>query len=227
MLPITLLAQTKISNSGWFVLNNASKISNKFSVSIDVQLRTEDHWSYLKQTEVSTGVSYNLRASQDIGAGVSIQASRPDQLSSAQVNDLRIFEQYTLRHSLGSIGILHRFRLEQRFIESVMKNDGNEHENIFAQRLRYRLRLIEPIIKQTGDFNKGPFVVLQNEVFLNVQNRKKLNGGLFDQNRLLLAGGYRVSKKLDIEAGYLNAFILGSKIDNVNHIFQFALMTRL
>jgi hypothetical protein len=70
------------------------------------------------------------------------------------------------------------------------------------------------------------FAALQNELFFNVQNKKQLNGSLFDQNRAYLALGYRVSKSFDIEAGYLNQAIKGANANTVNNVAQLALYTR-
>lgn len=119
---------------------------------------------------------------------------------------------------MWNAAISHRLRLEQRFIESA-------DDNFFVQRFRYRFELLKPIQKIEEKFVEGFFAMLQNEVFLNVQNKEKLNGNLFDQNRLLLGGGYRVSKNLDIELGYLNKFTLKSEEKEGTHIVQLALTT--
>src|SRR5690606_14308321 len=75
-----------------------------------------------------------------------------------------------------------------------------------AHRARYFIRNILPINK-TEQFSEGPFVALQNEVFLNVGNKSAVNGKTFDQNRLYLAAGYRFSKQFDLEVGYLNQYV--------------------
>ena len=70
------------------------------------------------------------------------------------------------------------------------------------------------------------FVALQNELFFNIQNNDDLNGSAFDQNRAYLAAGYRFSKKMDIEAGYLNQAINGRTSNTVNNVVQLAVYTR-
>jgi len=75
-------------------------------------------------------------------------------------------------------------------------------------------------------FTKGTFFALQNEVFLNIQNKEFINNSWFDQNRLYIAAGYRFSKKVDIEAGYLRQSINGRAINTVNNVAQLALYTR-
>ena len=70
------------------------------------------------------------------------------------------------------------------------------------------------------------FVALQNEFFLNLQNKDELNGSTFDQNRAYLAVGYRFSKAFDVEAGYLNQAVKGASVNTMNNAVQLALYTR-
>jgi hypothetical protein len=67
---------------------------------------------------------------------------------------------------------------------------------------------------------------LQNEVFGNIQNNAKVNNHVFDQNRAYVALGYRFSKRMDIEAGYLNQYVQQTQAHTINHIAQVALYTR-
>ena len=68
---------------------------------------------------------------------------------------------------------------------------------------------------------------MQNEIFLNVQNKDKINNSLFDQNRVYAALGYRFSPKIDVGAGYMNQSTNGATNDVSNNIVQLALYTRL
>lgn len=77
-------------------------------------------------------------------------------------------------------------------------------------------------MKSSGSF----YTTLQNEAFLNVQNKENLTGHIFDQNRLLVAEGYRVSQKLDMEIGYLNIFS-AKRIDfEDSNVLQLSLSTK-
>ena len=72
------------------------------------------------------------------------------------------------------------------------------------------------------------FVALQNEVFVNFGNTSTVNGKFFDQNRVYLATGFRLSPKADLEIGYMNQYVngRGSQFTN-NHILQLASYLRL
>ena len=75
----------------------------------------------------------------------------------------------TAKNPIRKIPVVNRFRLEQRFIET-------NTTNIFSQRLRYFARAVIPFQKQvTNKFSKGAFFALQEEIFLNLQNKELLN----------------------------------------------------
>jgi hypothetical protein len=136
----------------------------------------------------------------------------------------RIWQQYTYSHKLGKhISVAHRFRLEQRFLGETANNKNDDY---FAQRFRYFVRGIIPFKNDSAVFAKGPFLALQNEVFFNVQNKNRVNKHFFDQNRAYVAVGYRVSKKFDVEAGYLNQYINLAETYTLNHVAQLAIYTR-
>ena len=80
--------------------------------------------------------------------------------------------------------------------------------------------------KEEGAFTKGMFAALQNETFFNLQNKDQLNGSFFDQNRVYIAAGYRFSKKVDIEAGYLKQSVNGRTNNTNNNVGQLAIYTR-
>jgi len=217
----TTYAQTQHQNTGWLMFLNNTKFNEKWGLQFDVQLRSVDDWKYVRNTLVRPAVQYFINKQHNVALGYLWQTTynRPDVTESTTLNEHRIFEQYIYTHKLSSIFASHRVRVEQRFIETA----GND---IFAQRFRYFFRLIQPLQKQQQSFTKGAFVALQNEVFLNFQNKNALNNSVFDQNRAYLAAGYRFSKQLDLELGYLNQAVNGASANTLNNVVQFAVYTR-
>ena len=210
-----LTAQTKQENSGWLFLLNSTKFSEKWGMHLDVQVRSTDNWGAVKNVLFRPGITYFIDKQLNVTAGYLLAST---DFGATTLIEQRIWEQYILTHKINSVFTTHRFRLEQRFLDQPNDN--------FAQRLRYFIRLIKPLQKTEQAFTKGAFLALQNEVFLNIQNKERINNNLFDQNRLYLAGGYRFSKKMDLEAGYLNQAIKGKTRNTVNNIVQLALYTR-
>ena len=216
-----LYAQTQHQNSGWFMLLNNTKFNDKWGLQFDVQLRSADDWGYLRNTLVRPALQYFINNKHNVALGYLWQTTHTESEGSPDLtlHEHRIFEQYIYSHKIKSVFASHRFRVEQRFI-------GRTGEDVFSQRFRYFFRLIQPLQKAQPTFTKGPFVALQNEVFLNIQNKDKINNSVFDQNRLYLAAGYRFSKQFDLEAGYMNQATHGVSNNTVNNIIQLAVYTR-
>ncbi|WAC41102.1 DUF2490 domain-containing protein [Pedobacter sp. SL55] len=223
----SLFAQTINQNTGWFLFLNSTKFNDKWGMHFDLQLRSEDKWDGLRNLLVRPGVTYYINKNSNATLGyLFTQTYLPNDIlvgAASLKNTLtehRIWQQYIYSHQpWKGAALSHRFRLEQRFIE-------RQTDDLFSQRLRYFFRLIQPLQKQEGAFTKGVFAALQNELFFNIQNKEKVNGSLFDQNRAYLAVGYRVSKGFDVEAGYLNQSINGASRNTVNNVAQLALYTR-
>ncbi|MFC4199102.1 DUF2490 domain-containing protein [Pedobacter jamesrossensis] len=218
-----LNAQTQQQNSGWFMFLNNTKFNEKWGLQFDLQIRSADDWDHVRNTLVRPALQYFINKNSNIALGYLWQTTQVRTLgsdNSVSLNEHRIFEQYIYNHKISSIFASHRVRVEQRFIERT----GNE--DLFSQRFRYFFRLIQPLQKAQPTFTKGAFIALQNEVFLNIQNKEQLNNSVFDQNRAYLALGYRFSKKVDIEAGYMNQAVHGLTNNTVNNIVQLAVYTR-
>jgi hypothetical protein len=215
-------AQTEHQNTGWFMFVNSTKISKKWATQLDLQYRTSDDWTDKKNLMFRPGLTYLISNKHELTLGYLLNESYtyPEAAAEYQLTEHRIWEQYIFKHKVKTVAATHRFRLEQRFIERYNADE------LFSQRFRYFLRFLIPLKKEAETFEKGVFVALQNEVFLNLLNKQELNDSLFDQNRAYGALGYRVSKKFDAEVGYMNQAVKGSVRNTSNNIIQLALYTR-
>ncbi|EIT69702.1 MULTISPECIES: DUF2490 domain-containing protein [Hydrocarboniphaga] len=213
------LAETITQQSGWAGWNGSFKFSEHWGSLSDVQIRSGDNWADTQNLMFRPGLTYfiNSRSNFTVGYLWNGTLNTPGH----DLVEHRIWQQYIYTQQLGSVPLTHRLRLEQRFIEQASGGDRR-----FAQRLRYFARSVIPLGHPDGAFTRGPFIGLQNEIFFNVQHRDAVNGAFFDQNRAYLAGGYRLSKQIDLELGYLNQYINGRVNDTLNHVVQFALYTR-
>lgn len=216
------IAQTIKQNSGWLFLMNTTKINEKWGTHLDVQVRSTDVLDRLKNIMFRPGVTYYINNKNEVALGYLLNETfiGKNEFGDNKLTEHRIWQQYIYKHKISTILTSHRFRTEQRFIERYGKDD------LFSQRFRYFLRFIVPLKKGQQNFEKGPFVALQNEVFLNLQNKEELNGHVFDQNRAYAAAGYRLSKKIDLEAGYLNQTSKGVNNSTMNHAIQLPVYTR-
>jgi len=220
-IPVVSLAQMQ-ENSGWAAWFNSYRVSDKVGIHFDGQLRTSDDFESVKNILIRPGVTWFFDDTKNATAGYALIRTyqKLDGISDADLTEHRIWQQFIYNQKVSRASLTHRFRLEQRFI-------GQLSEDIFSQRLRYFLRALVPLKNTDGaPFSKGAFVALQNEVFLHLQNKDKLNGYLFDQNRAYAAVGYRLNPSVDLEAGYLNQASKGKHRSIVNNVVQLAVYTR-
>jgi hypothetical protein len=223
LMTLSVHAQTQHQNSGWLMLMNNTKISTKWGVYMDLQLRTSDNWSNVRNLLIRPGITYYANSKNELTLGYALNQTytHVDGAIDNVLSEHRIWEQYVYKHKVATTVIVsHRLRLEQRFIERAGQ------KQLFAQRLRYFARFIIPIEKGAKAFEEGLFIALQNELFFNIQHKNQLNRKLFDQNRAYTAVGYRLNKTLDIETGYLNQAIKGLNNNTSNHVVQLALYTK-
>ena len=201
----------------WFFLNHQQKIAGKLSLLADIQIRSGPRSSQFDNVLLRPGLLYGFSEKHEVGLGYTWFASWDHQEQDPErLDENRIWEQYTLSLDIGMAKLDQRLRLEQRFIDQ-------DSEEPFSQRLRYYVRAKRPF-EMTPEFTQGLFGVLQNELFLNVQHKDRINGSHFDQNRIYGSIGYRFSKKIDVEMGYILRHQL-AETWATDHILQVILST--
>lgn len=217
-----LSAQTQHQNTGWGMWLNNTMINKKWGLYFDTQVRSSDGWTNVRNFLFRPGITYYANSKNEYTLGYLLNQTytHAEEPLEHVLTEHRIWEQYVHRHKISRIIAMHRFRLEQRFTER------QSADQLFTQRFRYFARFIIPFTKPSTSFEKGPFAAVQNELFFNIQNKDQLNNSLFDQNRLYLAGGYRINKHVDLEAGYLNQAIKGSNNNTSNNVVQIAVYTK-
>jgi len=220
--PCKLFAQEN-QFSGWAALFHSQKLSSHWGLHFDGQIRSANHFDYLRNVLIRPGVNYHIDKNKTATLGYAYVATNGRAGSTHTYRpESRIWEQFIVTQKIGvNTALAHRFRLEQRFLG----NTTNKTDHYFSQRFRYFARAVVPI-KRDSVFSKGPFIGLQNEVFVNVQNKAKVNKHFFDQNRAYVSFGYRLHKKLDLELGYLNQYTKQAAAYTINHVVQTAVYTR-
>ena len=194
-------------------------------MSFDAQFRSANHYDYLRNILLRPSVNYYFSNSKIGALGYAYVTANGRTATGAKTfrPESRIWEQFIINTKIGKTSTLqHRFRLEQRFLGNT---SATATDSYFAQRLRYFARAVIPF-KNEDTFTQGPFFALQDEVFVNVQNKEKVNKHFFDQNRAYAAFGYRINKKIDAEFGYMNQYTKQATAYTINHILQAAFYTR-
>jgi len=208
----------QVQNTGWFFLTHTQKVSDKFDVLADVQLRSADRFDFTQTLLLRGALSYNIKK-HAVALGYAYKGDWTHEDGERTYSpENRIYQQYLYDFKAGKVELNARFRLEQRFV----KEDG---EVDFSQRARAFLSAQIPLVADTG-FTKGLYTGIQNELFFNVQNKDKVNNSVFDQNRSFVSLGYRFSKKIDTEFGYMYWYQKEMDKNTKTNVWQLMITTK-
>lgn len=205
MLALSTYGQAQDSNFGnWMIYFGNKQFNSKWNWHHEVQYRNYDAIGDLEQLLLRTGIGYNLTENNNnvlLGYGFILSENYVEETDEkVSVNEHRIFQQFITKQKVGIIGISHRYRFEQRFIEDD-----------FKMRFRYFLSLNVPLqLKETID--NTFYISAYNEIFLNKES------AIFDRNRLYGGLGYNLNKNIRFEVGYMNQFFETSSRDQLNII---------
>lgn len=203
MLPYISIAQSS-DFGNWLIYIGNKKVNSKWNIHNEVQYRNYDAIGDLEQLLLRTGLGYNLSENNHnllLGYGYILSQNYiADTQNKMDVNEHRIFQQFTSKQNVGSVSLSHRYRFEQRFVESD-----------FKMRLRYFLAFKVPILKTETSPTKL-YLSAYNEVFLNTES------DVFDRNRVYVGLGYQLNKNVRIETGYMSQLFENSSRDQFNLI---------
>ncbi|WP_233268106.1 DUF2490 domain-containing protein [Algibacter sp. L3A6] len=204
VLMLPLFSQAQESDLGnWLIYIGNKKLNSKWNIHNEVQYRNYNAVGDLEQLLLRTGLGYNINEKNNVLLGYGYILSENyvgDTDEKVSVNEHRIFQQFTTKQSIGKVGLSHRYRFEQRFVEAD-----------FKMRFRYFLGIKIPL-QYKEDGSSPLYLSAYNEIFLNTES------SVFDRNRVYGGLGYTFSKQLRLELGYMNQFFETSGRDQINVI---------
>ena len=181
----------------WYMyFYNTTIKTGPWGVQGDIQYRNFNLMGDLEQLLLRSGITYkpqNANIKFTLGYGHITTGTFGDDESTTQ--ESRIYQEALYPVKFGERFFTnHRFRYEQRFVES----------QDFRTRYRYNLLVNIPINQKTMGKNTL-YLALYNELFINgerkVGNNKKVE--LFDRNRLYAALGFYIQKQLKVQLGVM------------------------
>jgi hypothetical protein len=207
----TSYSQKSIHNQqhAWITYQGNHKLTSKWGLHTEYQWRRSDYFQDWQQSLARIGLDYHFQPNAFLSAGygniITFQyGSLPVNHS---FNEHRIWEQFTQTSTVGRVAIQHRYRLEQRFLESYEKlgSEFVRSSTLFRNRIRYRALAYIPINKPTMTDNTL-FININDEVFLGFG--QGIGTNILDQNRFQTAIGWKFDSKCMIQIGYLNQYVV-------------------
>lgn len=206
LLVLPTLSQAQDSELGnWLIYFGNKQISDRWNWHHEAQYRNYNAIGDLEQLLLRTGIGYNLTEGNNnllfgygFIRGENYLGGSDEKLV---VNEHRIFQQFITRQQAGRVGLQHRYRFEQRWVEDD-----------FRLRFRYFLSLNIPLTNSAMAANTF-YLSAYNEIFLNSEA-----GNVFDRNRLYGGLGYKLNGSCRFELGYMNQFLASGNRDQVNLI---------
>ncbi len=210
------------NNTNWFQTFNTIALSKKWSIHAEYQWRREKGLKYWQQSLLRIGTNYKINDNVIVHAGYAWAETFPygdfPIANNGTFPEHRLYEQLTLRQLTGKVLFTHRFRIEQRLLGRVKAGTAGNREIedwFFLHRFRYQFRTQYPFWAK-GD--KQFYGAAADEIFIGAG--KNLGTNIFDQNRIFLLLGFKLNKKISLEAGYFNQTLQQGRRVNNNTIMQ-------
>lgn len=222
VVSISVFSQTKTHNEGvWLAYTGQFKFSNRIGIHLEAQNRNYGLFETNIQNLYRAGLNFYVAPQTTVTVGYAL-VDTYDWDFKTYLKEDRVWEQLQFYHAAitDNSTMLHRFRLEQRWVESLALN-----EIVYQNRLRYMNRMLIHLAELKNE--KSIYGVVQNELFIPL-GENKITTNFLDQNRFTVGVGLNFNNKTRIELGYLNQF-LNPFSDNeiMNHNLSFALFQSL
>ena len=172
----------------WLMYFGTNRVADKWSIHSEIQHRNHTvKFGNIEQLLLRTGVNYHLSSNAILTGGLGYIDSYvfESPQDGPETSEWRFFQQMILINQVGRLKFEHRYRLEQRWVNSD-----------FRHRVRYRFMAFLPLNKPR--ITQGTvFFALYDEIFLNTEQT------FFDRNRFYLALGYQISPISQIQVGWM------------------------
>jgi long-subunit fatty acid transport protein len=194
----------------WVQSINKISINDKFSLHLEYQLRRTDGLTSPQQNLLRLGLNYHVHENITFHGGYAWVATYPygdyPIASNGTFPEHRTYQQFAIKQVVSKWSMQHRFRLEQRWLAKLAANTADIEDWVFLNRFRYQFRLQYPLkLSKKTSIN----LIAWDEIFIG--SGKNLGTNIFDQNRLALQIGWKITKNYQIEFGYLNQILQQGK----------------
>ena len=188
-LPATAAgAEDELGN--WLIYNGTVRFSDHWTLFTEGQIRLYEVASNIDEVFARAAGHYDFTPKSTLGLGYMRSRSRPFDGLDPDTTENRLYLHYAIKHQLGRSGFEHRYRLEERWLDTGGASDT-------STRFRYRLQVTTPVNRKTMEPGVW-FVNAYDELFININSQRS-----FDQNRLYVAGGRQFTRLANFQFGLL------------------------
>jgi hypothetical protein len=176
--------------------------------SLDSQFRTRDGVDAADQTSVRGLITRDVGSQMSLGAGYGVIVGFP--AAGGTSVEHRLFQQVAWIGRAAGNSLALRTRLEQRFLED---------DSRVAVRVRQQVRLMR-VLTATGRLS----LVISDEVTANLRDTARVAQG-FDQNRAFAGVRRTVTRRTEVEIGYINQYLRARPAPSrLNHVLSATLV---
>ncbi|MBW0161431.1 MAG: DUF2490 domain-containing protein [Sediminibacterium sp. Gen4] len=221
ILATTVIAQPKNTSHAsqtWLAYFNQTRLSNKWGLWADFQIRTREELVSDFSTGIArVGVTYFIDDNVRLTLGYGFINNYPpnDNIKVSQPEH-RPWQQVQWFTKNKRTRLMQYIRLEQRYRRRYLNNSELADSYAFNFRLRYNFFYQIPLDPQ-GLIPKKLSAIVNDELHINFG--KQIVNNYFDQNRLFLGLNYAFDNNNNLQFGYLNTFIqtaAGNQYRNIN-----------
>lgn len=189
-------AQDDSDLGSWYMYFGNFRFSDSpWAIHGEVQYRNHNMVGDLEQLLIRSGLQYNIKSGQAsflLGYASVTTGAHGD--IDASIHENRIYQEAILRQKLGKVGLMHRYRFEQRWVG----------DTDLRTRFRYALFVNVPLNKKELSEKGAFYAQIYDEIFINgkMPDSPAANQ-YFDRNRLYMGLGYRVAPGMALQFGVM------------------------
>lgn len=197
-------------------------ITKKTALWFDGSWRRMDLGEEPQQLLLRPGIQYTLTPGVRVAAGYGYIATQPygNLAAATPSREQRTWQQLLLSHRSGVFTVVHRYRLEQRWMHPLLAVAGSDERESGPTTYQNRLRYMGRGQANLGSLKYGGRPVIG---FVWDELLMPLGGPTqtftIGQNRVSAGVGIPVTSKLRVEVGYMNLYnvLAARRANEINH----------
>ncbi|MGB6036209.1 MAG: DUF2490 domain-containing protein [Cryomorphaceae bacterium] len=188
----------------WFFQLTTYNLNEKWTVGNELHARFDDYLNDPQQILIRPFFTYHTGNSFALSGGYTFITTYPYGAFPLPENlpEHNVWEQAELKQVFNKTKVLHRYRLEQRWIGNLMLNPENKEFEVDGYNLRHRFRYR---LTAMVDLSDKVFLHFFDELFIRSGEDFKQVG--FDRNWFSSGLGFRFNERVNLQLAYLHQYI--------------------